>query len=823
MITTMSFSNPPTKAHPGTKSQFFHLYKAALRRLLGLGCLYAVFLQFTYTMPFFSEIKNNGPYYSEKTLSVLLLFLGTFPYTSLFFSSALICLASVLFSVVAYGYMHNRRAADFYHALPASRKTMLLASFSAVFTVLELPLIISGLIVTAFYPALGLHVPFSFLAYSFLYVHIIWFAMLFVMLSLTAFVAVNTATVIETAGYSCAFSIMGSILYYIWVTMCNISFETYVEPTNVWFPYFLSPVFAAAYAFGGHNPHDLLHFILPLIVWVVIAAGLLYAALVIYHRRHSEIAQKWGYQSSISFGAKIFASVLGAIVLGFFFAVFGLGATTCYLLGAVLGAPLGYIVVEVITGKGFGSLKKALPKIVAASLAVVCCSVYFAFGGFGYDSKVPHPSTVVSIEVTNFEDFYSYHRISDDAAKTIEPNNPGGVFSRRKDFILTINGDELKEAVIALHQNAVNNDDEGQRVHHGLELAYYLSPVGTMRRSIESFSVQSVVDIWQAPGYLQANNPFFELKPEYLRSTEVFDRLLSKKGQLTADQAAQLIVAIRQDFQDQTLEDMLDTQNNREVGIIRFNVKDNREIYETYGELFHYEEAFFYLRPQCKNAMALMKQWGYTDWTVDSASIERIDIESADFSFLPSMSLPQTTVHFKSSEYPASVTQPEAIAEILNAATYVNNSSEGGVNLIYACLPSTFYSEDREAMVMYIDNQTLIEIASAYDVDIPYIFTLQECEAIIEANGGEKFLYDDGKYGPSQAELYANSLSIGEYLEQNLPQLLNQKPQAVRQAMYHTPFLSSQGFLLYNNSILGTWDVNETNAIIPEPVLEVVS
>jgi len=272
----------------------------------------------------------------------------------------------------------------------------------------------------------------------------------------------------------------------------------------------------------------------------------------------------------------VFASVLGAFILGGAFLLFmDLGLTTNILLSAALGAPLGYIVVEAITAKGFDTIKQALPKIGAATMAVLCCGTYFAFGGFGFDKKVPQPERVAAVELEGLNDFYGFTRLSDEDAQTLE--NANKYVHRTFRTLHAFTTPELIEAVTNLHRETVQREGNFN-YHTSLELTYRLSPGGTMRRYLSRIPFEGLAALWQTPGYLQAANPFFELEPGYVTSAEVFDFMLESKGRLTEAQTAQLITAIRQDLEEQTLEQALDSQTNREVGIVRFYLKDNKQI-----------------------------------------------------------------------------------------------------------------------------------------------------------------------------------------------------------------------------------------------------
>ena len=78
-------------------------------------------------------------------------------------------------------------------------------------------------------------------------------------------------------------------------------------------------------------------------------------ALHLYRRFHSEWAQQWGRQTIFTQIMKILAGML------MMFLVFGIhffdDPVTNALLGCLVGAPLGFLLVEGVTGKGFSKLR----------------------------------------------------------------------------------------------------------------------------------------------------------------------------------------------------------------------------------------------------------------------------------------------------------------------------------------------------------------------------------------------------------------------------------------------------------------------------------
>ena len=152
------------------------------------------------------------------------------------------------------------------------------------------------------------------------------------------------------------------------------------------------------------------------------------------------------------------------------------------------------------------------------------------------------------------------------------------------------------------------------------------------------------------------------------------------------------------------------------------------------------------------------------------------------------------------------ITDPAAIADILNSSTHLRNTTQGGQNLIYIHHAGTFYQPGGQSTTVYISNDQLTQLCKAHNINATYVLTAQDCEALLQANGGEKFPLASNLYDPDiREEWFKNNISLGEYCEQHLPQLLEGKSPAAREAMYRTPFLSQDGILLYEEAQIGRY------------------
>ena len=146
MTTTTSYSE---------RGRFLGLYKSTFRRNIGFFALLCtvigIFYPFQYAMEAFKSvdlaaeaIRYDNPYYQYSLGGLGLNYTGI----SAFFFSAIMLVAPLVLALVLNGYMHSKKAADVYHALPLRRETLLGVNFAVAMSMLWIPVIVSNLLIS---------------------------------------------------------------------------------------------------------------------------------------------------------------------------------------------------------------------------------------------------------------------------------------------------------------------------------------------------------------------------------------------------------------------------------------------------------------------------------------------------------------------------------------------------------------------------------------------------------------------------------------------------------------------------------------------------
>ncbi len=655
MTTTTSCSNLSEMK----KTQFGFLYRHALKKTAGWTAIYSILCFLCFPLVSFRECMGFALRYTEDYLDRLSYLLNHQVVCS-GLVSALMCGMVLVYSAVLYSYMHGKRSADFYHSMPVDRKVMLLANFSAGFTNLVIPLWISSILAAAAYPLCLPGINFLGIWKVLALQAIAWTMGAFILLAISTMVAVCVATAVENVGYTVALLLEGSILLLIWDLACSSAFSTYISifdgrgVNNILTEsiYYLSPVFAlarvilelvngTAYLFrdivpGVNADHDFISYSnwLPLILWLLLGVGALWLALKLYDKRQSELAQQWGRQSWLGFTVKLMSAIIGTWLFANTVGdMLGIEQRFAYTFGALIGAPLVYLVIEAITNKGFTNMKKCLPYLGAAVAITVVGSLYFVVEGFGYDKRIPEVEQVktVELELTNFNsgakwnDEYAMTYSEDMEKANISPYSAAQHgYNYEEQKIVLLESDSV-EKVTKIHRDSL--DSKGD-YYSNIYIDYEQGLLDTRRSlNIRSESLDAVLELLHSEEYLNKHDPLFEMKGSHLKFVQIHDKVgqLLGDGEIKAEHYDALLEALRADKLAATAESLRDSKNNQEVVALQLVTKYPKEIYEETGDLYHYNTyQSVVVRKQDSNTVKLLEDLGY-DLEVQEGFLENLE------------------------------------------------------------------------------------------------------------------------------------------------------------------------------------------------------
>lgn len=476
-----------------------------------------------------------------------------------------LCLLFILILIGAlFGYMHDKRAVDLFHALPLGRVPMLLGRVLASLALLWVPAAASLLLCAAILSAL-FGSPAVFFGQ---YWGVLWRLMLmsFAALAFSVFVCVCCGNTFNTVLSIVAINICWFLVVYIGqlllVTilpgMPSAGLLSLSDLLQSPLYTLLSPGGAILIAMTWMQGPAFFAW------WAVFGAALLVLAAVLYRRRKSEAAQ-----SSFAFSVpRAVIRVLVTAAAGFgtaFLLVWVLAMPGMVLPGLAIGSVLGHVLTEAVFSRGFHTQKKALPAfgIYAACMAVIVALV--ATGGMGYVTRVPAAQDVAYVEVTNADGgvFYGGPQYSTQSEwqEMTRGGNSAGLMHAMKYMVYQ---PEQVEQVAAAHRAWTQALEQNHRPYlsrvaggraydqsdcSSIGLVYHLRDGRTLSRSYEmtaESALEALIDtVKRQPDYRTGALLMAELPPDSISRIAV-----SKSTEdlpLEPGRVADLQEAIRQD------------------------------------------------------------------------------------------------------------------------------------------------------------------------------------------------------------------------------------------------------------------------------------
>lgn len=813
MTTTTSSSRNPIKGERLFDRTFARLLAATLRQNgLTMG-IYGVCLILVTVCPAFLEAKNyvEGSYLDAPELLVSSWFYG---------ASALI--VPVLLAAMLFHYLHNRLSVDFYHAMPLSRKKLFFSRYFVGIVFLLVPLLVSRLLCTvvhlAFYTG---RLTAGQIVSSGVIDLLVWAALHVIVFTFSCMVAVTTSNAVESIVYSGAVNGALAAIYFIFV---SYSYNLYgISELPDWGLY-LSP-----YGLIGRCmlPNNSWNYstgnLVMVLVWLLIAMAAIPLTLRLYNRFQSEWAQQWGRQSAFSQLMKVLAGFLVSFVLCMtLFSMLFDNILLNSIAAALVGGPIGFLVVEGITGKGFQNLRRSGKYILATVALCLSCTLFLATGGFGMVSRVPSADRVEEVELHLYGQNVYFERLN---------SNVG-----TNEVVATLSSPEAIDLVLQLHQAAVEEgeDYQGLRGNH-MKIEYTLSPFDSSMSRDYSFAVSDLDTLRQLlclPELAEQIYPPFTYQANYLETVTCYDKLGLNSVDIPAEDFERLLEAIRTDLLAVTPENYGNEQLDPVVGYLDWNLKNM--VYRDEGAFIigdgiqaeGFGNSSMVLRASYQNTLSIIEELGFHPNAFSLEGAIAVSIFEPDYEELRNIGLlaPLGGYYFEFGRnvrdldfdsndylpYTWDVTDLDMMEEIIRASVPDSESP--------SCVPIYVRIQSEEAgnfcRQMYIENSTLLSILEGSGIQVPYLLSAQEIDDFIRSQQEQEpaqngtgdyigtYLVDaDGRpldenetpaMPPVLSEI-ENGVSVAEYAREHNLDWFTGKTSAQLEAMEYTVMLDSTG------------------------------
>ena len=812
MTTTTSSSRNPIKGERLFDRTFARLLAATLRQNgLTMG-IYGVCLILVTVCPAFLEAKNyvEGSYLDAPELLVSSWFYG---------ASALI--VPVLLAAMLFHYLHNRLSVDFYHAMPLSRKKLFFSRYFVGIVFLLVPLLVSRLLCTvvhlAFYTG---RLTAGQIVSSGVIDLLVWAALHVIVFTSSCMVAVTTSNAVESIVYSGAVNGALAAIYFIFV---SYSYNLYgISELPDWGLY-LSP-----YGLIGRCmlPNNSWNYstgnLVMVLVWLLIALAAIPLTLRLYNRFQSEWAQQWGRQSAFSQLMKVLAGFLVSFVLCMtLFSMLFDNILPNSIAAALVGGPIGFLIVEGITGKGFQNLRRSGKYILATVALCLSCTLFLATGGFGMVSRVPSADRVEEVELHLYGQNVYFERLN---------SNVG-----TNEVVATLSSPEAIDLVLQLHQAAVEEgeDYQGLRGNH-MKIEYTLSPFDSSMSRDYSFAVSDLDTLRQLlclPELAEQIYPPFTYQANYLETVTCYDKLGLNSVDIPAEDFEQLLEAIRTDLLAVTPENYGNEQLDPVVGYLDWNLKNM--VYRDEGAFIigdgiqaeGFGNSSMVLRASYQNTLSIIEELGFHPNAFSLEGAIAVSIFEPDYEELRNIGLlaPLGGYYFEFGRnvrdldfdsndylpYTWDVTDLDMMEEIIRASVPDSESP--------SCVPIYVRIQSEEAgnfcRQMYIENSTLLSILEGSGIQVPYLLSAQEIDDFIRSQPEEepdqngignymgtyvvdaKSLEPDENRTPTIPAILnlENGVSVAEYAREHNLDWFTGKTSSQLEAMERTVIVDSTG------------------------------
>lgn len=732
MTTTTSSSRNPIKGERLFDRTFARLLAATLRQNGLIMGIYGVCLILVTVCPAFLEAKNyvEGSYLDAPELLVSSWFYG---------ASALI--VPVLLAAMLFHYLHNRLSVDFYHAMPLSRKKLFFSRYFVGIVFLLVPLLVSRLLCTvvhlAFYTG---RLTAGQIVSSGVIDLLVWAALHVIVFTFSCMVAVTTSNAVESIVYSGAVNGALAAIYFIFV---SYSYNLYgISELPDWGLY-LSP-----YGLIGRCmlPNNSWNYstgnLVMVLVWLLIALAAIPLTLRLYNRFQSEWAQQWGRQSAFSQLMKVLAGFLVSFVLCMtLFSMLFDNILPNSIAAALVGGPIGFLIVEGITSKGFQNLRRSGKYILATVALCLSCTLFLATGGFGMVSRVPSADRVEEVELHLYGQNVYFERLN---------SNVG-----TNEVVATLSSPEAIDLVLQLHQAAVEEgeDYQGLRGNH-MKIEYTLSPFDSSMSRDYSFAVSDLDTLRQLlclPEVVEQIYPPFTYQANYLETVTCYDKLGLNSVDIPAEDFERLLEAIRTDLLAVTPENYGNEQLDPVVGYLDWNLKNM--VYRDEGAFIigdgiqaeGFGNSSMVLRASYQNTLAIIEELGFHPNAFSLEGAIAVSISEPDYEELRNIGLlaPLGGYYFEFGRnvcdldfdsndylpYTWDVTDLDMMEEIIRASVPDSESP--------SCMPIYVRIQSEEAgnfcRRMYIENSTLLSILEGSGIQVPYLLSAQEIDDFIRS------------------------------------------------------------------------------------------
>lgn len=511
-----------------------------LRRNLPAGlCFFGVSF-FCFPLQYILEVFFSRP----SPDGILYLYMSTraqiyngFSFVSMF---GMLVFLPLLLALVQAHWLHSRRASDLYHSLPVRRESLLLANAGAVFLTIALPLTLDYLIILAAGALrLAIGLPQNSLGFSFPVGEILldwagWMVTALAIIAVVLLVAVKIGSAFENLLFSLEVLCAPAGIIFISALVCDRYLTGFVSGLNGWELTWSTPLLLMLGRVAEHamyiEPPPFYVMDWAILLWLVLALVLLWAACRLYRRRPSELAETAGVREPLNTLGKAVLVYIGGLGLALLIHE-GTHLDTGvqpFWVTALVGAAVTALACQVLMDRGFRGLKKSLPALAATVAVVTAAAFVMTHGGLGYVNYIPEAGKVKKAAITYRG---RYGQLADRVLADTEEVDSEGRYRYSGTGWAEFTTPEGIRLVEDLHRHLLEIDPEGNEVFiSGLTIRYNdrveRGYVGLGANGLGPHlyrDVTALLAIEENREFREQTDPRFTITPEEIQAVRVSD------------------------------------------------------------------------------------------------------------------------------------------------------------------------------------------------------------------------------------------------------------------------------------------------------------
>lgn len=327
--------------------------------------------------------------------------ISTLEFSFKFLIIPIVVLFTFIISVENFRFMHKRGSIDLFNSLPLRRTTIFLSVYCSGLSLVLIPIIINFLLCLVLCD--GNNVLLLSIIHNFAYIVLAVISSF----TLSAFVAVCSGTtidmIISVLVINLIYPCLICLILFLSSTIlpgCNIlnlrknTLVTAIAPYASAFVPFINYKISESYSYPQRT--DMLF----IIWWIIFSVLLFVISFNMYKKRKNEKTQ-------LSFEYSFPVIVIKCISI----LVFSVGAAIIFLkfvgyshlsfwIGAIIGAIIGYLVLESIYSRGFKNIVLNIKYCFVMLCVLLLIYLLLVFGWLGYDTRIVKESEINSVEIS---------------------------------------------------------------------------------------------------------------------------------------------------------------------------------------------------------------------------------------------------------------------------------------------------------------------------------------------------------------------------------------------------------------------------------------